>query len=105
MKKYFFAILLLLLVSLSCKEQANMPVSIGKINSVIVVLRNGVSQTPASKTLDSILTQEIYGMPQSESLFDVAHVTAVSYTHLDHQGILQLLVVLYLNSLCINLSY
>ncbi|HHW60100.1 MAG: DUF4837 family protein [Bacteroidales bacterium] len=82
MKKYFFAILLLLLVSLSCKEQANMPVSIGKINSVIVVLRNGVSQTPASKTLDSILTQEIYGMPQSESLFDVAHVTEANLTDL-----------------------
>jgi len=52
-----------------------MPVSIGNINSVIVVVRDGVSKTQAAKTLDSILTQEIYGMPQSEQLFDVSYVT------------------------------
>jgi len=75
MKKYFVIIFLISILFSSCTEQRNMPVSIGKINSVIVVVRDGVSETKAAKTLDSILVQEIYGMPQSEQLFDVSYVT------------------------------
>lgn len=75
MKKYSVIIFLISILFISCTEQSKMPVSIGNINSVIVVVRDGVSKTQAAKTLDSILTQEIYGMPQSEQLFDVLYVT------------------------------
>ena len=64
MKKYSVIIFLISILFISCTEQSKMPVSIGNINSVIVVVRDGVSKTQAAKTLDSILTQEIYGMPQ-----------------------------------------
>lgn len=75
MKKYFYLILVISILLISCKEQSKMPVSIGSINSVVVVVRDGISNTPAAQALDSILTQEIYGMPQSEPLFNISFIT------------------------------
>ena len=92
----FFFFSFFLMVTLSCDTMQNqggtsgriMPNIAGSAGEVLVIMDSFNWDNSAGELLKDILKEEFQGLPQSEPLFDVIHITAASF-----DGIYQFLVL------------
>ncbi len=90
----FAVSLFFILASTQCTRKSgksNLPRSIGNTSEVLVVLQNQEQWDGlAGQTIREVLGKEQYGLPQSEPLFKLSHITMANFSNLfkKHRNIL-----------------
>lgn len=85
MIKYFSFLLAIFFVITSCKKEDD-PLTLvdssGRINHLLVVIKNSELDGKIGDTLAAILSKPLPGLPQEEAPFTVSHVTPDNFTKL-----------------------
>ncbi len=92
MKKLLPFFLILLAVTACNAPEMPLPGVTGKAGELVVVMDEALWKGPAGDTVFSILTKDVYGLPQPEPTFNVVHIKSSAFTKIfqTHRNIVYL---------------